>query len=177
MKSKSLLAAATLSLGLALTPLFAQAEGFGRSCPFHGGEHMMGFFSGSELSGLERLASERSVTDEQRTKLRAIADKYRPQARAVGDRVRDNRRQLFEQMSSDKPDEAKVMALSESKAKAEGEMIMLRSKIRSEVNGVLTPEQRQRWMEHRHFGGEGRWHGHRTAPDKTENGAGAPKAN
>jgi Spy/CpxP family protein refolding chaperone len=148
MRGKSLLVVAALAGSLVALPMLGQAHGHGGKGYCSHGHHGMGFHSGVEH--LEKLAQKRDVTDEQRGRIRAIADKFRPQTREVTDRLRAARTGMYQEMKADKPDETKIMTAAAEKGKAEGEMMVLRTKVRSEMNGVLTPEQRERWMKRGH---------------------------
>ena len=143
--------AAALVAALIAVPVLTQAHGGKRGCD---GGHGGWFHGGTELSHLEQMADRFDFTDEQRAKVRAISDKYRPQMREIGDRKHAARKEIHVQMKAEKPDAAKIVTAAEAKGKAEGEMMVLRTQIRSEVSGILTPEQRERWMKR----GHGRFH-------------------
>ena len=160
--------AAALAGSLIALPMLGQAHG-GKGHHGRGHDHGMSFHSGVEH--LEKLAQKRDVTDEQRKQIRAIADKFRPQTREIGDRLRAARKGMYQEMKADKPDETKIMSLAATKGKAEGEMMVMRAKIRAEMNGVLTEEQRAQWMKR----GHGKFHkGEKSKDDQaSKNGVGS----
>ncbi len=92
---------------------------------------------------IERMASSLDLSKEQRDAMYAIADKARPQTRELRDRLIETRKQLRALMAQGTPKESEVRKLADAQGKDIADMIVLRTKVRMEINGVLTDAQRQ----------------------------------
>jgi Spy/CpxP family protein refolding chaperone len=106
---------------------------------------------------IERMADALDLTKEQRDKVRAIVDKSRPQTRELHDKLADNRNQLRALMQQGNAKEADVRKLADAQGKLKADMIVQRTKVRSEIHAVLTPEQREKLQKR--FEQRGRWWG------------------
>lgn len=159
---KTLLIAMTLAGGVAATAAYAVPPGGGPgygACGY--GAYGAGFGRGGMGGGIDsethvdRLAYRLNLTPDQRTKVRAIVDKARPETRALRDKLFDNRQQLRTLVSQGTAKEADVRKLADTQGKLMADMIVHRSKVHSEINAVLTPEQREQFQQ---FGpGRGRF--------------------
>ncbi len=129
------------------------AMGFGGPGMGHGGYGMgYGRHGFDSEARVDRMAAMLDLTKEQRDKVRAIVDKSTPKTRELRDKIADNRTQLHALMQQDKPKDADIRKLADEKGKLVAEMIVQRTKVRSEIHAVLTPEQRekvQQRMQHR----------------------------
>ena len=134
---------------------YAMPPGYGESC-MHG-EHGMG--SGhhgmDSDSQVDRMVERLDLTKEQRDKVRAIVDKSRPQTRELRDKFSENRKQLQTLTQLGTVKESEIRKLADIQGKLMADMIVQRSKVRGEVNAVLTPEQREKMQQQ--FGHRG-WH-------------------
>lgn len=108
-------------------------HGFGAGTP---GDGMTGAMS---LRGAYRLDG---LTDAQRKKLDALQERLRETMRERMDAARDDRRALRDAMAEG-ADAAAVRPLAERQGKRVTEMILTRARVRSELSGILTEEQRQ----------------------------------
>jgi Spy/CpxP family protein refolding chaperone len=106
---------------------------------------------------IERMADMLDLTKEQRDKVRAIVDKSRPQTRELRDKMADNRNQLRTLAQQGSPKEADVRKLADTQGKLMADMIVQRTKVRTEIHAVLTPEQREKLQQR--FEQRGRWWG------------------
>jgi len=104
---------------------------------------------GDPAARLERMADRLGLTQQQRDSVRGIVDRYRPQTRQLSDRMRDNRQQLRTAMREAQPDAAQVQKLAQAQGDLVAERIVLHSKMRAEIDQVLTPEQRQQLQNRR----------------------------
>jgi len=148
----ALLTAATLLAGTAQAagPGHCDRSGFG---PLSAGLHHGGH---KGIAGLERLEArlERvNLSDEQRAQVRAVIDAARPGFRKVADSLRAHRKEMRGVMRSDAYDEGAVRRVADRQGELVAEMIVLRSKVKSQVAAVLTEEQRQELRK-----GSGRQH-------------------
>ncbi len=111
----------------------AHAKGYGRH--------------GNPQAHMERMAERLNLTAEQRTAMREIFDRTRPQMGELRDKLADNRQQLRTLGQGTTVDEAQVRRLADAQGQLMAEMIVLRTKMRSEINAILTEEQRQQLKE------------------------------
>lgn len=98
---------------------------------------------------LERMAGALDLTREQREQMRSIMEKIRPAMQPLRERLRDNRKQLQTLAQQDKAAEGAVRRLADMQGKALADMIVLRSRMHSEMRALLTPAQRRK-MQERH---------------------------
>ncbi len=111
------------------------------------GAHTMAF-KGHEGYGdpdrmIEHMAASLNLSKEQRDAMYAIVDRARPQTRELHDRLAENHKQLHALMQQDAPKDSEVSKLADAQGKAIANMIVLRTKVRMEIRGVLTDAQRQ----------------------------------
>ncbi|HUW29909.1 MAG TPA: Spy/CpxP family protein refolding chaperone [Sulfuriferula sp.] len=96
-----------------------------------------------------RMGKRLGLTKEQRTAVRAIVEQHRPRMRALRDAQAESRRQLMAISATGNPDTAQVRALADMQGKAIADMIVLRVQMRSEINKILTEEQRKKLLRAR----------------------------
>lgn len=123
-------------------------------------------------SQIYRIGKRLGLTKDQRTAVRAIVEQHRPQMRALRDMQIENRHQLMALSASDNSDAAQVRALADTQVKAIADMIVLRAQMRSEINNVLTEEQRKKLLRAR----ENRGHQSGNKQGATSSGATAAGA-
>jgi len=96
---------------------------------------------------LERMKAKLGLSEKQVTQIRAIKDKHRPGKMALRGKMKETRMQLRAAMHADQIDKAKVKQLAQQMGSLKVEKIMLKADMRSEVNKVLTAEQRAKKKE------------------------------
>ena len=151
-KSLVVVMAITGAVGAGLA--YALPPGGAQSCPRGG--HTMGFgghggYADSDRM-IERMANTLNLSKQQRDAMYAIADKARPQTRELRDRLVETHKQLRALTQQGTPKESEVRKLADAQGKAIADMIVLHTKIRAEIRGVLTDAQRQQldqWREQR----------------------------
>ena len=151
-KSLVVVMAITGAVGAGLA--YALPPGGAQSCPRGG--HAMSFrghggFGDSDRM-IERLAARLNVSKEQRDAMYAVVDKARPQERALRDQLIETHTQLRALKQQGTPKESEVRKLADAQGKAIADMIVLRTKVQTEIRGVLTDAQRQQldqWREQR----------------------------
>lgn len=180
---KTVLMASAVASGLAAGAVFAAP--YGGACPYGGpggGPGAMGFGGPGMGHGgygmgygrhgfdsearIERMAAVLDLTKEQRDKVRAIVDKSTPKTRELRDKIADNRTKLHALMQQEKPKDAEVRKLADEKGKLVAEMIVERTKVKSEIHAVLTPEQREKMQQRFHQ--RGRYWGALTGDDASD---------
>ena len=83
------------------------------------------------------------LTDEQRQQVQTIMESHRDELRQAGNKMREAHRAFAEATSAETIDEAAIRTASTSIASAMADEGILRAKVRSEVSGILTAEQRE----------------------------------
>jgi len=112
------------------------------------GSHAMSFAGhrgghGDSDRMIEHMASSLDLSKQQRDAMYAIVDKARPQTRELRDRLVETHKQLRALTQQGTPKESEVRKLADAQGKAIADMIVLRTKVRAEIRGVLTDAQRQ----------------------------------
>ncbi|GBL44684.1 hypothetical protein SFMTTN_0485 [Sulfuriferula multivorans] len=100
-------------------------------------------------SQIYRIGKRLSLTKDQRTAVRAIVEQHRPQMRALRDAQIENRQQLMALSAMGNSDADQVRALADAQGKTIADMIVLRAQMRSEINDILTEEQRKKLLRAR----------------------------
>ncbi len=149
-------AAALLAASLAATPAFAAGEPdapppAGKRGP--GGDHERGPGMPFGHVPLHRL----KLTEAQQDKVFAIMHAQEPQHRDYDKAIRKAHEGLHELGRADRFDEGRAGALSRDLGQAVAAQALLRARTDAQIQGVLTPEQREQVSQHRmrgHDGGE-----------------------
>lgn len=149
---KSLLVVVAITGAVGAGLAYVLPPGGAQSCP-HGG-HTMGFGDHGGYADpdrmIERMAASLNLSKAQRDAMYAIVDKARPQTRELRDKLAANHKQLRALTQQGAPKESEVRQLADAQGKAIADMIVLRTKVRTEIRGVLTEAQRQQleqWRE------------------------------
>lgn len=117
----------------------------GKYCK-HGavGDYSMGHHKKDMEQRMQRMLHRLDLDDEQTSKVSAVFDQHRTQLNSLRSKMKSNRMALRENMQADTHD----MALIEKLAKAQGELktqkILLKAKVKSEINKILNKEQREK---------------------------------
>jgi len=142
---KALLIATTLTGGVAGGIAYAISPGGAEG---HGPPPMgFGRHHGDSDLRIDRMAETLGLTKEQRDAMRAIVDKARPQTRELRDKLSENRKQLHALMQQGSPKETDVRKLADAQGRATADMIVLRTKVQTEIRGVLTEQQREKLQQ------------------------------
>ena len=147
---------------------YAFSPGGARHCA-HGPQSMSFGGHGAYMDSdrmIEHMAAALNLSKAQRDAMYAIVDKARPQTRALRDRMADNHKQLRALMQQGAPKESEVRKLADAQGQAIADMIVLRTRIRTEIRGVLTEAQRQQLEQ---------WRGHDRRPASSEQQGAARK--
>lgn len=108
---------------------------------------------------IEHMGTSLNLTKEQRDAMYAIVDKSRSQTRELRDRLAEIHKQLRALMQQGAPKESEVRKLADAQGKAIADMIVLHTKVRTEIHNVLTDAQRQQLEQ---------WRGQRGRPASFE---------
>jgi Spy/CpxP family protein refolding chaperone len=134
---KTILAASVVALGLLSYPVLSQA--FDGVQSQRSGQHCR--HSGNDMArhSWGHLVDRLNLSKEQRQSMNAIDDKYRPPLRDLRQLLQDNRQALAKMDATD----AKLPEVAAAQGKAIADLIVARKNMRSEMDKVLTEEQRQ----------------------------------
>lgn len=137
------------SLGLAV-PAYSMPAGEGYKKCMHGEykrEH--GGMHGKRGFDVDRLAEKLNLSDDQRSQMKVIIEESKPQISALREKMRENRKQLRELSQKTPFNETDVRKLAEAQGDVKAEMIVLRMQQRSQIQALLTEEQRVQMKEMR----------------------------
>jgi Spy/CpxP family protein refolding chaperone len=146
------------SIALAAPQPDADSKDSARGCRHGAHARMMGHGMKGEGRFLDRMADRLQLTTEQRSSVKTVLEKSKPQMTAIKEKMRTNRKALRE-LGRDGSDDSRVQALARERGDLVANLVIERSKIRSDIQQILTDTQREqmkqmRW-KHRHDG-----HGH-----------------
>lgn len=108
---------------------------------------------------LAYLARHLDMTDEQKAQLREVLEAARPEADRLAEAMIDNREAMKAFRESDSLSEAEIRQVADQQGKVVADMMVLHARVHSQIRGILTPEQFERFekMRQRH-GRKGRHH-------------------
>ena len=112
---------------------------------------------------VERMIRHLDMSDEQATKVRGIFDKYSDQFTDLRTEKKNIKHSLRENMHADKQDTAAIEQLAKKQGELKTQKILVKVKMKSEINAILTDTQREKMksMRGKRDGGEHRkHHGH-----------------
>ncbi|MDO3378505.1 Spy/CpxP family protein refolding chaperone [Geoalkalibacter halelectricus] len=109
---------------------------------------------------LQRLAEELQLSAEQREQIGVLIDEHRTRTAAHRQTLGEGRAQLHQMVRAQTFDEAGVRGLAAERNAAKTELWVERARMKHQIHGLLTPEQRELAEEKIHNrktrGGEGR---------------------
>jgi Spy/CpxP family protein refolding chaperone len=94
-----------------------------------------------------RVARELNLTDQQKVEIKAIIEAERPRVEPLVRQLAATRRELREATANGQFDEAQVGALASRQGQTLAQLIVEKERVKSQVYGVLTPEQRAKAAE------------------------------
>ena len=116
-------------------PLFAQGRSHDRGSLF------------SSSFQTAHFARKLELNDEQRKRYREILNAARPEADDLADAMLANRRALRELQKGTELLESEVQEIADLRGQLVSRMIVLKTRVRSQINALLTPEQRERFQK------------------------------
>jgi Spy/CpxP family protein refolding chaperone len=123
--------AVTLLAAVSFSQTAVKAEGHGRHG--HGFGPMMGFY-----------ADYLDLTDAQKAQMKDIMTKEKPTIKPLMQQLSDSRKQLRQLETAGAFDEAKVRSVATQQSQTMTELTVQRSRIKSELMQVLTPDQKDK---------------------------------
>jgi len=141
--------------GMAMNPVNASSRGWD-------GPRLGGPGDCQKMGQRQQLMAEiLKLTPEQQTQIQALRDSHRQAVAPLRETMRTQREALHQAMQSPTFDEAAVRSLAAKQAETRTEMIVSRAKMQSEIQALLSPEQRELAAKLQMFAGNGRGrHGH-----------------
>jgi Spy/CpxP family protein refolding chaperone len=114
--------------------------GGGKGMRMHGGMMMPGM----ETHMLMRMADELALSPEQRQTIRGFFSSAQPGFQALHEQMRANTKLMLDTQPDDPKYQTVVQQVSQSSAELAQQMVLQSSQLRTQVYGVLTPEQKAR---------------------------------
>lgn len=107
------------------------------------GDGPLGRFIQGRIGKLLVLRSKLGITAEQRGRIADVLKAHRAEIAKAVQGVVEKRRALRDAVLADQPDEKAIRAAADGLSKAIGDAAVLASRVRGEVQPILTPEQRE----------------------------------
>jgi Spy/CpxP family protein refolding chaperone len=121
----------------------------------HHGKH-----SGMKGEGMDRgekfvnrMADRLQLTTEQRSSVQAVLQKSQPQRVNLKEKMQANRKALKELTRSGNSDNGRIASLAQERGQLVADMIVQRSKVRGEIQQILTDTQREQFNQMREKSG------------------------
>jgi Spy/CpxP family protein refolding chaperone len=112
----------------------------GKGMRMHGGPGMM--MPGMETHMLMRMADELALSPEQRQTIRGFFSSAQPGFQKLHEQMRANTKLMLDTQPDDPKYQTVVQQVSQSSAELAQQMVLQSSQLRTQVYGVLTPEQK-----------------------------------
>jgi len=132
------------SIAFAATDPAADATKASKDC--HHGKYSKTWDEGKYL---DRMTEQLKLTPDQRTSVQAVLQKSKPQMTNIREKMQTNRKALREVKREGKSDGNQVQALARERGDLVADMIIQRSKVRSEIQQILTDTQREQMKQMR----------------------------
>ena len=137
---KMLLATALIASSLGMAgQVAAMPYGGGPDGCMRGGQHRG---PGGKGFNVERMSNRLNLTEEQRTQVQAIVDGNSEQMTDLRTRMQQNRETMRQLVQQTPFAEEEIRELADEQGDLKADMIVLRAQQRSEINAILTDEQR-----------------------------------
>lgn len=94
-----------------------------------------------------RLFRQLDLTDVQKEQMKAIRTAAREESKGLRTSLMDNHKKLAELGTDGNFDQAAVEAIASQQAEVHKQMIIQREKVKAQMFGVLTPEQKAKFTE------------------------------
>lgn len=91
----------------------------------------------------ERMAERLGLSDAQKEQIAALREAARKQAEPLLQQRQESREAMQKLVGAETFDEAAVRKLADKQARTQTELMVIRARTHSQINAVLTPEQRQ----------------------------------
>lgn len=147
----------TAASALAFASLMALANPAAAHGGFGGGRGGGKLFASSFQ--LAYIARHLDMTEEQKAQLRDVLDAARPEADRLADAMMDNREAMKALRESETLSEEEIRQIADQQGKLVADMMVLHAGVHSQIRGILTPEQFERFQKmRRRHGRKGRHH-------------------
>ena len=102
-----------------------------------------------EVKFLDRMSDRLKLTTEQRGSVQAVLQKSKSQRVALKEKMQSNRKALRALGQDGKTDDDKVQELARERGNLVSDLVIQRSKVRNEIQQVLTDTQREQMKQMR----------------------------
>lgn len=140
-----------------------RGEHHGKYCKQGGeGKHEKGHHKKGMEHRMQRMMKHLGLSEEQATKVRSVFDKHSVQLSALRTEKLSNRQALRSSMHAENMDMTVIEKLAKKQGALKTKKILIKAKIKSEINAILTDEQRakKKTMRGKRGHGEHKKHGH-----------------
>lgn len=113
------------------------------------------------------IARHLDMTDEQKAQLRDVLDAARPEADRLADAMVANRDAMKAFREQENLSDEEIRAIADQQGRLVADMMVLHARVHSQIKGILTPEQFERFqqMRKKHRGKGRHRHGHASHTD------------
>lgn len=133
-----------------------RGEHHGKYCKQGGeGKHEKGHHKKGMEHRMQRMMRHLGLSEEQATKVRSVFDKHSEQLSALRTEKMSNRQALRESMHAENLDMTVIEKLAKKQGTLKTNKILIKAKIKSEINVILTDEQREKMKTMRGKRGHG----------------------
>lgn len=157
----------------AATPGGEHGRHGGKGMRMHGGPGMM--MPGMDSHMLMRMADELGLTTEQRQTIRGFFDAAQPGFRSLHEQMRANTKLMLNTQPDDPKYQSVVQQVGQSSAELAQQMVLQSSQLRTQVYGVLTPEQKTK-LKAKQSEMQARWEERRAEREASRKDAAAQRA-
>ena len=134
-----------------------RGEHQGKYCKHGDKGHKMGHHKKGMKHRIKRMIKHLELNEEQTKKVKAVFDRYDDRLDKLRYEKKDNRKALRDAMHADKQDMSAIKQLAKKQGELKTQKIIIRAKIKSEINSILTEKQRDEMKDMREKYGKGKY--------------------
>jgi len=137
----------------------------GKYCNHSGGDkHKSGYYKKGMEQRMQRMMRHLDLSEEQTSKVKAVFESNKAQLSALRSEMKSNRMALRANMHADTQDMVAIETLAKKQGELKTQKILIKAKIKSAINNILSNEQREKMKTLREKRGQGH-HGMRRHHD------------
>ena len=127
----------------------------GKYCKHGGDEYKSGHHKKGMEQRMQRMMRHLDLSDEQTSKVSAVFEQYRTQLSSLRSEMKNNRMALRGNMHADTQDMATIEKLAKKQGELKTQKILIKAKIKSAINNILSDDQREKMKTMRAKRGKG----------------------
>lgn len=128
----------------------------GKYCKQGGGDgHKMGHHKKGMEQRMQRMMQHLDLSDDQASKVRAVFEQHGTRLSALRSQMKNTRKVLRENMHADTQDMAVIEKLAKKQGELKTQKILIKANIKSEINNILSNDQREQMKTLRAKRGQG----------------------